>query len=399
LGATYPSRGGLVDWRAMRREAQAAQAPLGLDLPLDELAQRLTPTQATLSELLRAVLVRSRLLIMDEPSASLSHSDTRTLFALIRRLRAEGTAVLYVSHRLEEVLDLADEVSVLRGGELAAHFRRGEADAGALLAAMSGQGREERAPTAASTPLPGGPTLLEVGGLSTRDGRVRDVSFELRPGEVLGVYGLAGAGRSELLEALAGLRPLRGGSLRWGSGARSRVVLIPEDRRGQGMVAHLSLRENATLSTLEDHARWGLMSGPSERRAVTRAIEALGIRASGPEQPIGELSGGNQQKVVFARALAEQPEVWLCDEPTQAVDVLTRRAIHALLREQAASGAGVVFVTSDLGELLEVADRALVLREGRGVATLSGVDLNAQAVLRACYGSAVPDGEASLAGV
>ncbi|WP_310584529.1 sugar ABC transporter ATP-binding protein, partial [Deinococcus sp.] len=403
LGAAYPQRRGRIDWNFMRREAAELQSCLNLDLPLDELAQRLTPTQRTLTELLRAVRVRSRLLILDEPTAPLSHSDTQLLFGLIRQLSAEGTAILYVSHRLDEVLHLADEITVLRGGGVAQQFQRGEADAGVLVTAMSGMAADQPATSVnrAQRPMPSPPLLaqlpltqppltqplLSVQRLGTRDGRVLDVSLTLHRGEVLGIYGLAGSGRTELLEALVKLRvPVRGRVV-WASGSSARSVLIPEDRRRQGMIAGMSVQENMTLTTLGAHCRWGRMLPASERRAVQEATQALDIHTSGPAQPISELSGGNQQKVIFARAMAQRPEVWLCDEPTQAVDVMTRQAIHHLLRTQAAAGNGVVFVTSDLSELLEVADRVVVLQEGRSVATLDGPSLNAEAVLQACYQS------------
>ena len=390
LGAAYPQRGRRIDWGAMRREARALQAGLNLDLPLDELAQRLTPTQRMLTELLRAVRVRSRLLILDEPTAPLSHEDSGLLFGLVRQLRAQGTAVLYVSHRLNEVLDLADEITVLRGGMVVQRFQRDEADPDRLVAAMSGVaadapepsvGRVQRRPAALSSARP----LLSAERLATRDGRVRDVSLTLHRGEVLGVYGLAGSGRTELLEALAGLRAISGGRVVWASGSSAGSVLIPEDRRRQGMIAGMSVRENVTLTTLGAHTRRGVLNAASERRAVLDAARTLDIHTTGPDQPVNELSGGNQQKVVFARALAQRPEVWLCDEPTQAVDVMTRRAIHQLLRTQAAAGAGVVYVTSDLAELLEVADRVVVLQAGRSVATLEAGALSAEAVLQACY--------------
>ncbi len=392
LGLPYPQRAGRIDWRAMRESAQRRQAELGLELPLSALVQDLTPTQRTLTELLRAVMRPSRLLILDEPTASLTDHDAQLLFALIRRLSAEGCAVLYVSHRLDEVLELADRVTVLRGGQVAAAFGRGEVGAEQLVSAMSGAA-PERGPSASAADhsaehaaqSPGG-VLLSAHHLASRDGRVRDVSFTLRSGEILGVYGLAGAGRSELLETLAGLRKCSAGMLQWAA-PRPSAVLIPEDRRAHGLVAQMSLRENVTLATLAHHTRRGVLSRASERRASQQAVEHLHIRAAGVEQRVGELSGGNQQKVVLARALAQQPGVWLCDEPTQAVDVLTRRAIHALLRGQAAGGAGVVLVSSDLGEMLEVAQRVLVLSAGRSVALLEGAALTQEAVLRACYGS------------
>ena len=386
LGSAYPVAAGRVDWAAMRRAARRAQATLGLDLPLDEAAQNLTPTQRTLTELLRAVLVESRLLILDEPTASLAHEDAQRLFGLLRQLSGQGTAVLYVSHRLDEVLDLADRITVLRGGQVVARFARHEADADTLVAAMAGA-PTEGAPEVRVNPtgVSPGPALLSVSHLKTRDRRVLDVSFTLHAGEILGVYGLAGAGRTELLEALSGLRPLAGGSVQWRAGQAPVQVLIPEDRRGQGLVSQMSVLENVTLSTLGRHARWGVLRSSSQRRATLSATETLQIRSTGPDQPVTELSGGNQQKVVFARALAEGPELWLCDEPTQAVDVMTRRAIHQLLRDQAATGAGVIFVTSDLAELLQISSRALVLQAGRSVATLSGDSLTQERVLQACY--------------
>lgn len=388
LGSAYPSTAGRVDWTAMRRAAEQVQATLGLHLPLDETAQNLTPTQRTLTELLRSVMVESRVLILDEPTASLAHEDAQRLFGLIRQLSARGTAVLYVSHRLEEVLDLADRITVLRGGQVVARFGRDEADAKSLVGAMAGVPTEEvRTGTspAGQERVATGPALLSVSHLKTRDRRVLDVSFTLHAGEILGVYGLAGAGRTELLEALHGLRALGGGSVQRGAGKAPVQVLIPEDRRGQGLVSQMSVLENMTLSTLGRHASWGVLRPSSERRAAISATETLQIRSTGPGQPVTELSGGNQQKVVFARALAERPDIWLCDEPTQAVDVMTRRAIHQVLRDQAAAGAGVIFVTSDLAELLQISSRALVLQAGRSVATLSGEDLTQEQVLQACY--------------
>ena len=387
LGLAYPQRAGRIDWRAMREAAQQRQAELGLELPLSALVQELTPTQRTLTEVLRAVMQPSRLLILDEPTASLTEQDAQLLFASIRSLSAEGCAVLYVSHRLEEVLDLADRVTVLRGGQVAAHFGRGEGSAGQLVSAMSGAASLDCGSAAEYAAQPPGAVLLSARHLSSRDGRVRDVSFTLRSGEILGIYGLAGAGRSELLEMLAGLRTRSAGTLEWAV-PRPTTVLIPEDRRAHGLVAQMNLRENVTLATLAHHARRGVLSMASERQATQQAIEHLQIRAASFDQRTDELSGGNQQKVVFARALAQQPGIWLCDEPTQAVDVLTRRAIHRLLRDQTARGAGVVFVTSDLGELLELARRVLVLRAGQSVALLEGAALTRDAVLRACYGSA-----------
>ena len=419
---------GLTNRRAMRQRAHQACEDLGtglgaglgagtgmgtsFNLPLDALVADLSATQRTQLALLRCLMSEPDLLVLDEPTASLTSTDAQQLMLQVDALRRRGKAVLYVSHRLDEVLQIADRITVLRNGACVATLpARGQTSA-SLIAAMSGQietGTEvqtarEDVPAVRSHDTLRAPlhAVLQVAQAATRDGRVRDASLTLHGGELLGIYGLAGSGRTELLELLMGLRagsfaslcangqPIKVNSAQ---AAKSRAwVLIPEDRRGQALVLHMRLRDNLNLPFLRRFASLGWLSKQRERAAAGASMQALDIKATGPEQSVVELSGGNQQKVVFARALAMNAQVLLCDEPTQAVDVGTRRAIHQLLRDHCARGGAALVVSSDLSEMLELAQRVVVVREGITVANLSGGDLNAVEVLRWCF--AAPQTEA-----
>ena len=416
LGLPQPRRAGLfVDWAALRRRAERVLADLGIALPPAALARDLSPADQALLEIARAWQARARLLILDEPTASLGDREVRILFALIRRLQGTqgvpGTAFLYVSHRLEEVLEIAGTIAVLRNGRLVERLHAAEASRARLIQAITGSGGgtdARRVPAhgyapagtevlagagalAADTPRQ---PLLEVRDLATRDGTVRSASLALYPGEVLGLFGLAGAGRTELLEALFGLRPLAHGTITIDGRdigtpvphrqLRAGVALLGEDRRRHGLIPRYSLRANITLQTLKAHSRLGLMRPAVEARTVREQGAALEIRGSSAQR-VETLSGGNQQKVLFARLLLADPRILLCDEPTHAVDIGTRRRIHALLLERASQGCGVLFVSSDLPELLSVSDRLLVMTAGRTVGTLANDELDAETVMQLSY--------------
>ena len=416
LGLPQPRRAGmLVDWAALRRRAERVLADLGIALPPTALARDLSPADQALLEIARAWQARARILILDEPTASLGDREVRILFALIRRLQGTqgvpGTAFLYVSHRLEEVLEIAGTIAVLRNGRLVERLHAAEASRARLIQAITGSGGgtdARRVPAhryapagtgvlagtkvlAADTPRQ---PLLEVRDLATRDGTVRSASLALYPGEVLGLFGLAGAGRTELLEALFGLRPLAHGTITIDGRdigtpvphrqLRAGVALLGEDRRRHGLIPRYSLRANITLQTLKAHSRLGLMRPAVEARTVREQGAALEIRGSSAQR-VETLSGGNQQKVLFARLLLADPRILLCDEPTHAVDIGTRRRIHALLLERASRGCGVLFVSSDLPELLSVSDRLLVMTAGRTVGTLANDELDAETVMQLSY--------------
>ncbi|MBE5807387.1 MAG: sugar ABC transporter ATP-binding protein [Clostridiales bacterium] len=391
LGRGYPLRRGRVDWKRMRAEVMEKAKQLDIELDCDMTAADMSPPMRTMTEIVRAMLRDCRLLILDEPTAALTDREAEKLFKLIEGLREKGTSVLYISHRLDEISRLTDRVTVLRNGERVLTERTSSLTQRDLIAAMTENWQGGRVQRAAGA----GEALLEVRGVQSADGVVKNASFTARAGEILGVFGLGGSGRTELLECIYGLRPmaegrmtLRGEGYAAPSPRRSLargMALIPEDRRGHALVSALSVRENVSLSGLEDFARAGVVSKRRHDEAVDQMNERLDVKYADPEQPVSELSGGNQQKVVFARTLMKAPTVFLCDEPTQAVDVRTRHQIHALLRAQAERGAAVVFVSSDLKELLDTADRILVMARGRTRECLDNAGLTGQQVLSKCY--------------
>lgn len=410
----FGQRAGLISRRHLRARAGAVLARYGFAVPLDLLARDMSPAQRTLLALARCLLDAPSLLILDEPTASLTAVETAWLAHAVAVVRAEGAAVLFVSHRLDEVLAMADRVVVMRNGRVVTETPAAGQTHDTLVAWMSGDASAAEAPALqGDAPLRAArPDIdtttaascrLDVEGLVTRDGRVQDASLRVHAGEIVGLYGLAGAGRTELLEAIYGARALapdRAGTVRIDGRAiappspaallRAGVCLIPEDRKRHALMPQRSLLDNLSLSRLRALARGGIVDAARERRAGADAGAQHAIRTSGLGQPVGELSGGNQQKAVFARAMANAPGVLLCDEPTQAVDVMTRRAIHALIRAHVADGGAALVVTSDLEELVALADRVLVMRQGRIAQRFDVQPLSAQAILHACFPPANP---------
>jgi ABC-type sugar transport system ATPase subunit len=372
----WPRRGLLVDRAAMVRRAEELLDEIGARLPVRAPMRSLSVAQEQLVQIATALGTGARLLVLDEPTSSLSQAEAERLLELVEDLRGRGTTVVYVSHRLPEVLRLADAVSVLRDGRLVATLPRADASAGALVRLMVG-----RDLPAAALPgrAPGAP-LLEVQGLSS-PGLLQDVSFDVRAGEIVGLAGLVGAGRSELARALFGLDPrargrvtLGGRPLRLGSpraALAAGLALLPEDRKRQGLLLGWGARANWSLPRLAAFRRGPLLDRRREARAAAEALAAADVRGADLEAPVAALSGGNQQKVALAKWLAVGARVLLADEPTRGVDVGAKAAIHMQLRAVADEGRGVLFISSELPELLAVADRVLVLRGGRIVAELA----------------------------
>lgn len=402
LGMPYP-KGKLgigVGWKAMRERAEKLKRELGVDVPLDIPAQDMSPPERTMLEIVRAMMMECRLLFLDEPTAALTDREADILFRLIGQLKAQGTSIIYVSHRLDEVLQLSDRISILRNGMLAATLQRGEADKATLIRYMThaegkAEAEESKAVKRRAAASEHAQDVLRVNGLATADGRVKQASLQVRQGEIVGIFGLAGSGRTELMEAIYGTRTksagevaVSGQTIRRPSPKRSLasgMVLIPEERRADALVMGMTIRENMTLPVLSEFSDGWKVAGAKERSAVDSWMQTLKVKAVGPEQAVGELSGGNQQKVVFAKALMSKPILFLCDEPTQAVDVMTREEIHRLLKEQADSGCGVLFVSSDLQEVLDVSDRLVVMHNGETIAELPNDGLTADQVLQLCF--------------
>ena len=365
-----PARRGLIDRAAMDAEARRLMEPLGLDLDPRAPVRTLSVAQMQLIEIAKALSLDARVLVLDEPTASITPHETRTLFRLLRGLRDEGAAILFVSHKLEEVFELCDTVTVLRDGRLACASRPiGTLDRAAVVRLMIG--RDERA-VAAEPRRPTGTPALELRGVATDLGH-RDVSLSVRPGEILGLYGLVGAGRTELARAVVGAAAVTQGEVRVDGEpvrianvsealARHRIGYVSEDRKGEGLVLMHSVRRNAAITVWRRLARaLGWLPNAAEREAVAPFVERLQVRTPSLEQPVGLLSGGNQQKVSVAKWLAADVRVLIVDEPTVGIDIQTKAYLHELIHELAAAGKAVLLISSDMPEMVALADRIVVM--------------------------------------
>lgn len=439
LGRPYPVKGGLIQWKEMERETEAKAAELGIHLDLKKPVSMMTLAQKKCVEIVRAMMSDCKLLILDEPTASLSDKETNLLFSIVRNLKAKGTSVLYVTHRLEEIMELTDRVTVLRNGTLVStvdtagtsrkelvRLMSGNEAASGVEDAETGKDAESKLQGGAADRISGkggvkqpvsseaektdiqrtellgtgaegriGKTALEVHGIRSKDGIVRGVDLNVKSGQITGMFGLCGSGRTEFLECVYGTRKLAGGEVTIDGKTTTRptpsesirqgMAFICEDRRGKAMIPSFTVEENMMLSSIDRYTKSGWFQKRAADKKAMDMIEALKIKCVGVSQPAKELSGGNQQKVVFAKALLTEPSIWLCDEPTQAVDVATRQEIHRLLKEEAKKGKAVLYVSSDLTELLEVADEVAVMAYGKVRKTFENKDLKPTDVLACCY--------------
>jgi erythritol transport system ATP-binding protein len=333
--------------------------------------------QQQIVEIARALSQNVRILIMDEPTSALSTAEVEALFRVIRELKAQGVSIIYISHKLDELLQIGDYVTVLRDGQLVAETRAADVNLNWLVEKMVGGDRES---FFRHEEHEHGEALLQAANITLPNPRggeeiLKDISFTLRAGEILGIYGLMGAGRTELLECLMGLRPEYAGKLLLdGKPVTSRhiadriaqgIMLVPEDRQQQGLVQTLSVAGNITLANLSKFTKSFFLSGEKETREVMRLIGELSIKTSDSQQQIGRLSGGNQQKVVVAKALLTAPKVLLLDEPTRGIDVGAKAEMFGIMSRLAARGLGIVFSSSELMEIMAMADRILVMSKGK----------------------------------
>ena len=346
-------------------------------------------------EILRAIARRSRLIIMDEPTASLTGDESERLLGIIEQLSASGTTIVLVSHFLDEVLRVSDDVSVMRDGHLVRSGPSSDETEASLVAAMIGRELELAFPERAPAPVDA-PVLLEAIGLRRR-GAIDDVSLQIRAGEIVGLAGLVGSGRSEVARAIFGADRVESGEIRVDGrtlkirsprdAERAGIAMLPESRKDQGLVMRRSIRENVTMASLHDFSVGGVVDVRRER-AVARARTAeVDVRARSIETPVVNLSGGNQQKVLFAKWLVRRPKVLIADEPTRGVDVGAKRQIHELIVRLAAEGMGVLLISSEIEEVLGLAHRTLVLRGGRIVAEFDAEHAVKDAVMAAAFQS------------
>jgi len=389
MGAYPRTSLGTIDRRAMYSRARAALTDLGVKIDPLTLVASLSMAELQFVEIARALSTDVQLLILDEPTSALTPAEAQQLFNIVRQLRDQGKSVLLITHRLEEVEAIADDITILRDGRHVATCPASALDRAGLVNLMVGRAIDTYfADRKIGVP---GSDILRVQGLGVR-GVFTDISFTLRAGEIVGMAGLVGAGRSEIAQAIFGMTPpdagtvfLKGTEIRPGSPAQMLklgVAYLPEDRDGQGLIMTETIVENVTLSIVGRLARFFMLDHESERQVAEAAVETYQVRTYGVNQMVSTLSGGNRQKVAFARWLSTGPAVLILDEPTHGVDIGSKLQIHKIITELAASGLAVLLISSDLPEVIAMSDRILVIAEGRLVDEIAHGDATQEAVMR-----------------
>jgi rhamnose transport system ATP-binding protein len=391
---SHQDRGAVVRWKRMYEDAEAILGRIDVRMDVRTLASTLTVASQQAVEIAKALSLDVRVLIMDEPTAALSAHEVSELFEQIRRLTDDGVAVLFISHRLDEVFEIADRVTVLRDGRLISSRPKAEITQSLAIREMVGR---DMADFFVRNPQAPGDVVLRVDGLG-REGAFRDVSFELRAGEVLGFAGLVGAGRTDVALALFGIAPPDKGVVELDGrplsprtprqALRAGVAYLSEDRRALGLSLPQSLTANITLATLRKYVtKLRLLDSKAEREVANRFREKLTIRASSLEVPVEQLSGGNQQKTMLAKWLNAQPRVLILDEPTRGIDVGAKAEVHRIVDELAASGMAIILISSDLPEVIAMSDRVLVMREGRQTGIFERGEADEERIITAAMGA------------
>jgi rhamnose transport system ATP-binding protein len=385
-----PMRAGRrIDWRKLYSESERLLASLGVHLDLKQKARTLSIAQQQMVEIARAFSINARILIMDEPTSSLTLNEVADLFRLVRRLRDEGTAIIFISHRLEELFELADRVTVLRDGAYVDTHLMKDVTRDDLIRMMVGRKISNLFP---KQEVEAGDVALKVEGL-TREGAFWDVSFELRKGEILGMAGLVGAGRTNVARAIFGVEPPTSGTIQL-NGRKMRITspqqaielglaYVPEDRQLHGLIPAMHITTNISLPMLSEYARRGWLQDKVERKAAYEAACQMEVRANNIWQKARELSGGNQQKVVLAKWLSTNPRILILDEPTRGIDVGTKAAVHALMSKLASEGMAILMISSELPEVLGMSDRIIVMHEGHLTAQFTRAEATQEKIISA----------------
>ncbi|HIX98951.1 sugar ABC transporter ATP-binding protein [Faecalicatena contorta] len=382
LGKEIHGRFGVCDKKAMRAEVRKILDRLGVSIDPQQRMSELSVGQQQMIEIAKALMVDAKVIIMDEPTAALTQSETEVLFQVVRSLKEKGVSIVYISHRMEEIFELCDRITVLRDGSYIDTKRIQDTDMNDVVKMMIGREIGERYPLREASI---GEVVFKVEGL-TCPGVFKDVSFEVHAGEVLGVSGLMGAGRTEIMQAIFGNMPHVTGKLflngeeihnhNPGQAMKNGIGFITEDRKTEGLMLEESIRKNISLANLGRISRRGVLRKKEERELVQKGIEELHIKCFGPEHECGRLSGGNQQKVVFAKWIYTDPKVLILDEPTRGVDIGAKKEIYNIINDLAAKGVAIIMVSSELPEVLGMADRIMVVREGlvRGILSKEEAD-------------------------
>ena len=382
-----------VDWPTAHHRAEEILQGIGFTgINVRTPVSRLSVSHQQMVEIAKAVAERPRILILDEPSAVLSQEELKRLFALIQTLKEESTLILYISHRLDEVFEVADRITVLKDGELVGTMPSQETDQGQLIKMMVGRTLGEIYPRRHTQP---GDEILRVEGLS-RGNSFIDISFSLARGEILGLFGLVGSGRTQVARCIFGAEPPASGEIRLEGkvirpksprdAVKAGIALLTEDRKRDGLVMNCPIRDNVILATMEQVSRWGFLNRRQQDAQVRSKVQELDIRPPQVGRLVRTLSGGNQQKVALAKWLLSQAKVLILDEPTRGVDVATKVEIYHIIGDLADKGIGILFISSELPEILGMSDRALVIREGRLVGEFTRVEASEESLLAAAAG-------------
>ncbi|MDT4949536.1 MAG: rhamnose transport system ATP-binding protein [Pseudonocardiales bacterium] len=392
IGRQPVGRGRRIDRGTMERESRAIFTRLGVQLDVSRLARGLSVADQQIVEIAKALSFNARVLVMDEPTAALTTVEVLRLFEVIKTLRAQGAAVLFISHRLEEVFVCCQRVTIMRDGRFVRTAPVEELTIDDIIRSMVGRDLDALFP---KTETPAGEVVLEVERL-TSDGTFHDISFTVRAGEIVALAGLVGAGRSEVARAIFGIDRRTSGSVRLGgrelrngdarAAMAAGMALVPEDRRQQGLVMDLGIDQNVALGSLSQLSHLGLIFRASERKLANGWATTLQLKFGRLRNAVSTLSGGNQQKVVLAKWLARGPKLLIIDEPTRGIDVGTKAEVHRILDGLVADGMAVLMISSELPEVLGMADRVLVLREGRLTAELSRAEADEHSIMRAATG-------------
>ena len=388
-----PSRFGLIDRRAQRRVAEEALARAGADnIHPSALVKDLSLSRRQMVEIAKALARKPRILILDEATSALTAADVTRIYAVLKRLRADGLALVYISHRMHEIAELADDCTVFRNGCSVASYPAGTKSDSEIVELMVGREVGAGFPARPARSADDAPPRLEVAGLGW-DGRLNDISFRLHAGEVVGLGGLDGQGQRELLLALFGVlrsttgrisidgRPVAIESPSVAKRKNIGMALIPEDRKSEGLMLPMSVRDNLSFAALDALSRFGVVDAPAEQAAVDRIVRQLAVRSDGIHVPAGSLSGGNQQKLVIGKWLMVSPRILLLNDPTRGIDVGTKQEIYALLRDLAQAGAAILFYSTDIDELVGCCDRVLVMVEGAIRRELAGGEITEHALV------------------
>jgi monosaccharide-transporting ATPase len=405
-----PKRFGLIDWGRMNREAAAILHRLDIDVDVNRPLHEYSIATQQMTALARALSTEAKLVIMDEPTSALAEQEVQTLFRVIRQLKSEGISVVFVSHRLEELYAVSDRVTIMRDGRTIEQRAMSDISRYELVSKMLGRELAEQLSHrrgGEDDSLSGAAPVLEA--LDLHRGRVLDgVSVSIRAGEIVGLAGLLGSGRTETARAIFGADPRDSGSVSVdgaplhlkspGDAVKKGIGYSSEDRKTEGIIAQLSVRENLTLALLPRLRRHGIVDRKRQAETVDRFIAAIGIKCSSPDQPIRELSGGNQQKVLLARWLCTSPRLLMLDEPTRGIDVGAKRDIQVLIRQLADEGLAVLLISSELEEIIADSNRVVTLRDGRSVAELTGDEITEEALMQAIATGAAADADPSPTG-